>query len=77
MTPEISQAATAAGEAMKSVVAKLAEAKAKAEAARPAELKARQAEYNKRAYLKRKAKEQAMKPCEPGSSGPTSLDKAA
>lgn len=65
LTSEVTTAAAAAGEAMKGAMAKLAEAKAKAEAARPAELKARQAVYNKRAYLKRKAKQQAAEQPQP------------
>jgi hypothetical protein len=59
MTDEVKAAVSAACETMKPVTARLAEAKAKAAAARPAELKARTAIYNKRAFLKRKAKQLA------------------
>lgn len=59
MTSEVTTAVLAAGEAMKAAMAKLSEAKAKAAAARPTELKARRAVYNKRAVMKRKAKELA------------------
>jgi hypothetical protein len=55
MTEEVKAYVAAACEAMKPVTAKLDAAKAKADAARPAELKARLAVYNKRAYTKRQA----------------------
>lgn len=61
MTPEISAAAQAAGAVIKDMVAKLAEAKAKVVANRPAELKAKIKEYNRRAYAKRQARKLAAR----------------
>lgn len=59
MTSELATKVSTACEAAKQAAMKLGEVKAKAADARPAELKARQAVYNKRAYLKRKARELA------------------
>jgi hypothetical protein len=62
MTSEVSTAVSAGCQAMSLVTSKIAEAKTKAAAAKPGELKARQAAYNKKACLKRKAKKLAAQP---------------
>ena len=79
MTGEVVTAVSTAREAMDSVTAKIAAAKAKAAAARPAELKARQAVYNKRAYLKRRAKKLACQQSQESQGGaePSPLANAA
>jgi hypothetical protein len=60
MTPQLAGLVSTAQQAAQAAAAKLTEAKAKAAANQPAELKARQAVYNKRAYLKRKANKLAQ-----------------
>jgi hypothetical protein len=60
MTPQLAGLVSTAQQAAQAAAAKLTEAKAKAAANRPAELKARQAVYNKRAYLKRKSNKLAQ-----------------
>jgi hypothetical protein len=79
MTGEVVTAVSTAREAMDSVTAKIAAAKAKAAAGRPAELKARQAVYNKRAYLKRRAKKLACQQPQESQGGaePSPLANAA
>jgi len=62
MTSEVSTAVSAGCQAMSLVTSKIAEAKTKAAAAKPGEVKARQAAYNKKACLKRKAKKLAAQP---------------
>jgi hypothetical protein len=78
MTSEVSTAVSAGCQAMSLVTAKIAEAKTKAAAAKPRELKARQAAYNMKACLKRKAKKLAAQPPQGYQAGDVApLPKAA
>jgi len=73
MTSEVSTAVSAGCQAMSLATAKITEAKTKAAAAKPGELKARQAAYNKKACLKRKAKKLAAQPSQESQAGDEAL----
>ena len=70
MTPAVTAAVSTASQAAQVAVTKLMAAKAATLAARPAELKAKRAIYNKRAILKRKAKELAARQAAQGGVEP-------